>query len=108
MSLLSVHVMYTWLVTNNANLQDVDLSTFVKIVCGILDVPVYDNPIESMHTLFTLYLEFKNNPAFKSSLSMPDQRGSSQHGAQPLNSRADSRQTISSSSRQSGNVLSLG
>ena len=89
-------------------LQDVDLSTFVKIVCSILDIPVYDNPIESLHTLFTLYLEFKNNPAFKTdSLSMPDQRASYQHGSQQSGFRPDSGQTVSSSSRQSGNFLSL-
>ena len=50
--------MFVWL-------QDVDLPSFARIVCAVLDIPIYDNPIESLHVLFTLLLEFKNNPAFK-------------------------------------------
>ncbi|KAA6417609.1 MAG: intraflagellar transport 46 protein, partial [Trebouxia sp. A1-2] len=57
---------------------DVDLHSFVRIVCSVLDIPVYDNPIESLHVLFTLLLEFKNNPAFKSTqmggLSLAEQK----------------------------------
>lgn len=49
---------------------DVDLKTFVKMVCAVLDIPVYDNPIESLHVLFTLYLEFKNNPVFAQQLNL--------------------------------------
>lgn len=33
-------------------------------MCSILDIPVYENPVESLHVLFTLYLEFKHNPIF--------------------------------------------
>ena len=40
------------------------------MLCGILDIPVYDNPIESLHVLFSLYLEFKSNPIFKQQLDM--------------------------------------
>lgn len=46
-------------------LQDVDLKTFCKLICSLLDIPVHDNIIESLHVLFTLYLEFKSNPVFK-------------------------------------------
>lgn len=45
-------------------MQDLDLRTFTKLVCSVLDIPVYENPIESLHVLFTLYLEFKHNPIF--------------------------------------------
>ena len=45
--------------------QDLDLKMYVQLVCGVLDIPVYENPIESLHVLFTLYLEFKSNPIFK-------------------------------------------
>lgn len=49
---------------------DLELKTFVKMVCALLDIPVYDNPIESLHVLFTLYLEFKNNPVFAQQLNL--------------------------------------
>ena len=45
---------------------DLDLSTeeYVRVVCGLLDIPVNDNPVESLHVLFTLYSAFRNNPHF--------------------------------------------
>lgn len=49
---------------------DLDLKTYTKMLCGILDIPVHDNPIESLHVLFSLYLEFKSNPIFKQQLDM--------------------------------------
>lgn len=52
---------------------DVDLKTLTKLLCSILDIPVYENPIESLHVLFSLYLEFKSNPIFKSQLDMDNQ-----------------------------------
>ncbi|KAG1674410.1 hypothetical protein FOA52_012937 [Chlamydomonas sp. UWO 241] len=47
---------------------DIDLKAFVKLICGVLDIPVYENPIESLHVLFSLYLEFKSNPIFQQQL----------------------------------------
>ena len=48
------------------SLQDLDLDTYSRLVCGLFDIPVYgDRVIESLHLLFTLFLEFKNNPFFK-------------------------------------------
>ncbi len=44
--------------------QDLDIKAFTKLVCSVLDIPVYENPIESLHVLFSLYLEFKSNPIF--------------------------------------------
>ncbi|CAD7701789.1 unnamed protein product [Ostreobium quekettii] len=41
---------------------DVDLMTFVKIVCTVLDIPVRSDPLPSLHILFLLFLEFKNHP----------------------------------------------
>lgn len=67
----------------------------------MLDIPVYDNPIESLHVLFTLLLEFKNNPAFKSSemggLGLGDQKAFSQ-----ADSRSESRSGLLSGSRRTG------
>lgn len=38
--------------------------TLHKVICAIMDVPVYDNLIESLHVIFSLYMEFKDNPHF--------------------------------------------
>lgn len=35
-----------------------------------MDIPVYDDPIQSLHLLFSLYLEFKSNPIFQQQLDM--------------------------------------
>uniref|UniRef100_A0A3B4DL95 Intraflagellar transport protein 46 homolog n=1 Tax=Pygocentrus nattereri TaxID=42514 RepID=A0A3B4DL95_PYGNA len=37
------------------------LAEYIDIICGILDIPVYKNRIQSLHVLFTLYSEFKNS-----------------------------------------------
>ncbi len=52
--------------------QELDLLTYVKVVCGLLDIPVHDNPVESLHVLFSLFLEFKSNPFFKQHVDMAD------------------------------------
>eukprot|EP00879_Flechtneria_rotunda_P015501 GHRR01016211.1.p1 GENE.GHRR01016211.1~~GHRR01016211.1.p1 ORF type:complete len:224 (+),score=80.38 GHRR01016211.1:1292-1963(+) len=44
---------------------DLDLLSYSKLVCALTGVPVYDNVIESLHVLFTLFLEFKQNPFFR-------------------------------------------
>ncbi|KAG2491221.1 hypothetical protein HYH03_010430 [Edaphochlamys debaryana] len=49
---------------------ELDVKTYAKLVCTLLDIPVYDDPIESLHVLFTLYLEFKNNPIFRQHMEM--------------------------------------
>ncbi|BBM98069.1 intraflagellar transport protein 46 [Marchantia polymorpha subsp. ruderalis] len=40
---------------------DVDLATFVDICCSVLDIPVYKSRVESLHVMFLLYLELRNN-----------------------------------------------
>lgn len=44
---------------------DLDLEEYVRIVCAIFDIPVYNNCVESLHILFTLFSEFKNNHHFQ-------------------------------------------
>ncbi|KAM4611518.1 intraflagellar transport protein 46 homolog [Polymixia lowei] len=44
---------------------DCDLKQYVDVICGLLDIPVYKSRIQSLHVLFTLYLEFKNSQHFK-------------------------------------------
>ncbi|KAM3182644.1 hypothetical protein ACTXT7_011883 [Hymenolepis weldensis] len=45
----------------NASLN-CSLKEYIDIVCGTMDIPVYNNNrIQSLHLLFSLYLEFKNS-----------------------------------------------
>ncbi|CAF0884891.1 unnamed protein product [Rotaria sp. Silwood1] len=44
---------------------DADLTTYTDIACSLLDIPVYESRIQSLHALFTLYLGFKNSEHFK-------------------------------------------
>lgn len=43
---------------------DVDIKTYARIVCSIVDIPVYSNVTESLHVLFTLYSAFKDSVHF--------------------------------------------
>lgn len=43
---------------------DLSLEKYVRIICAILDIPMYKNIYESLHLLFTLFLEFSNNQHF--------------------------------------------
>lgn len=42
----------------------VSLEELVRIMCAILDIPVYKNMAESLHVMFTLFLEFRDNQHF--------------------------------------------
>lgn len=46
---------------------DLDLSVleYSKLLCAIVDIPVYENPIESLHHFFSLYMAFRDNPHFQ-------------------------------------------
>ncbi|CAM6114645.1 unnamed protein product [Calypogeia fissa] len=39
---------------------DADLTTFVDICCSVLDIPVYKSRVESLHVMFSLFLELRN------------------------------------------------
>ena len=41
------------------------LEQYARAVCNLVGIPVYENVVESLHLLFTLYLEFKENPNFQ-------------------------------------------
>ena len=48
------------------NTMDCDVETFARMVCAIMDIPVYDGKVtESLHVLFTLYSEFQNHAYFQ-------------------------------------------
>ena len=44
--------------------MDMSLTEYVKLICTIMDIPVYGNVVESLHVLFTLFSEFKSNQHF--------------------------------------------
>uniref|UniRef100_A0A915EKM6 Intraflagellar transport protein 46 homolog n=1 Tax=Ditylenchus dipsaci TaxID=166011 RepID=A0A915EKM6_9BILA len=44
---------------------DVPLEEYVDIVLGVADIPVYKNRIQSLHLLFSLYSDLKNNQHFR-------------------------------------------
>ncbi|THD20397.1 Intraflagellar transport protein 46 [Fasciola hepatica] len=50
---------------------DCSLKEYIDIICALLDIPVYNNRIHSLHLLFTLYLEFKNSQHFRQKDSGP-------------------------------------
>ncbi|KAF0028889.1 hypothetical protein F2P81_017994 [Scophthalmus maximus] len=40
------------------------LAQYVDVVCGMLDVPVHGSRVQSLHLLFSLYLEFRDSQHF--------------------------------------------
>jgi intraflagellar transport protein 46 len=43
---------------------DTDLDTYARAICAVMDIPVYDKVVESLHLLFTLYHDFESNSHF--------------------------------------------
>uniref|UniRef100_A0A3Q2PXC9 Intraflagellar transport protein 46 homolog n=1 Tax=Fundulus heteroclitus TaxID=8078 RepID=A0A3Q2PXC9_FUNHE len=41
-----------------------DLRAYADLVCALLDVPVYGTRVQSLHLLFSLYLEFRDSQHF--------------------------------------------
>ena len=48
---------------------DMTLPEYTRVLCAILDIPVYDNPVESLHLMFNVFMEFRNNPHFQARLA---------------------------------------
>lgn len=44
---------------------ELSLQEYAKTLCSILDIPTYENPVESLHVMFTLFMDFRNNPHFQ-------------------------------------------
>jgi intraflagellar transport protein 46 len=42
-----------------------EVEAFARMVCALMDIPVYDKVTESLHVLFTLYSEFQNHAYFQ-------------------------------------------
>lgn len=43
---------------------DMSVEEYAKVCCSLLDIPVQDNLIHSLHTMCMLYSEFKGNQHF--------------------------------------------
>ena len=41
-----------------------DVANYAKVACSLLDIPVYSSTIQSLHVLFTLFAEFRENQHF--------------------------------------------
>lgn len=44
--------------------MEMPVEDYAKVICALMDVPVYENIIESLHVLFSLFMAFKENPHF--------------------------------------------
>jgi len=44
---------------------DLTLSEYARLLCSIVDIPTYENPIESLHQFFELFMAFRDNPHFQ-------------------------------------------
>ncbi|KAK4291145.1 hypothetical protein Pmani_036008 [Petrolisthes manimaculis] len=44
---------------------EMELTDYVDIICGVLDIPAYKSRVQSLHVLFTLYSVFKNSAHFR-------------------------------------------
>jgi len=60
-----------------------ELGDLVRVMCGILDIPVYSSLTESLHVMFTLYSDFKANVHFQQQLA--DEGGAMQGGVMMMN-----------------------
>ena len=59
---------------------NLDLASYVRVVCSMLDIPVYDSLTQSLHVLFTLYSDFKANVHFQQQLANEGEQGGQMGG----------------------------
>ena len=57
---------------------DLSLAEYAKVLCSIVDIPTYENPVEALHLLFTLFMDFRNNPHFQA--RMAEGKGGNNNG----------------------------
>jgi hypothetical protein len=50
------------------------------VLCALLDIP-YENPIESLHLMFELFIDFRNNPHFQARLADNDAADGKERGS---------------------------
>jgi hypothetical protein len=64
---------------------DLTIAEYARVLCSLLDIPTYDNPIESLHLMFSLYIDFRNNPHFQARMQSHGSNGQANGAAQPKN-----------------------
>ncbi|TMW59425.1 hypothetical protein Poli38472_004494 [Pythium oligandrum] len=77
--------------------MDMSVEQYLRVICAILDIPVYKNVYESVHVLFTLYLEFRSNQHFmnyddNAPVMMNGNANGGQSSPPPFTSRRDDSQ----------------
>jgi intraflagellar transport protein 46 len=50
---------------------DLSIRDYARVLCAILDIPVHQSAIESLHVMFTLYSEFAGNQHFMNMAAGP-------------------------------------
>ena len=43
---------------------DINLESYVDVLCSILDIPVYKSRVQALHVMFTLFSAFKQSEHF--------------------------------------------
>lgn len=61
------------------------LEDYVELICGIMDIPVHRSRIQSLHVLFSLFLEFRNSQHFRSLAMNNEVDNSLKKGENPYN-----------------------
>jgi len=51
-----------------------DLASYVRMVCAMLDIPIYGSLTEALHVVFTLYSDFKANVHFQQQMQQQEQQ----------------------------------
>lgn len=77
--------------------MDMALEQYIRVICALLDIPVYKNVFESLHVLFTLYLEFRSNQHF---MNYDEQLDSNVQAPPPFTARREELQEDFPSSRK--------
>lgn len=47
---------------------DCSLEEYIQIICAVLDIPVYKSYVQSLHVIFSLYLNFKKHQHFQENI----------------------------------------
>ena len=58
---------------------DLTLAEYAKTLCSTLDIPC-ERPVEALHLMFTLFLDFRNNPHFAARLNEESDGGRGSQG----------------------------
>ena len=78
---------------------DLSIRDYARVLCAILDIPVHQSAIESLHVLFTLYSEFAGNQHFMAMANKGNEVGDAALGNE---ANADSSNTVVMTNKAGG------